>query len=123
MKNKTHARRHEAAQLEFLSDPAEAQAIARFRAFHVAHPDVWTQFKQVALQLIGRGYKHYSADGVGHIVRFNLSTSTDGHEPKINNNYIAYYARLWRAHFPQHADFFKTRKSSADQLGQIILTC
>ena len=40
--------------------------------------------------------------------------ATDGF--KVNNNYKAFYSRLFMVEHPQYEDFFRTRKSNADDI-------
>ena len=35
---------------------------------------------------------------------------TTGEDFKISNDYIAFYARLWKAKHPQHKDLFTTKR-------------
>lgn len=85
-----------------------------FREFHACHPDIYDLFKRLTFDKIELGFAHYSADAVLHAVRWHYDTSTNGDAPKINNNYTAFYARMFHKDFPQYDGFFKTRKSKAD---------
>jgi len=81
--------------------------------FHTAHPEVWLEFERIAMQLIARGFRRYSADGVMHIVRFRTSAGDNGGLFKINNNHVAWYARRFAEAHPEHADFFRFRERRA----------
>lgn len=105
-----------------MTDPAEKDRASEIKqqcvAFHLHHPEVWAEFKRVAFVLINRGHKHYSADGVMHVVRFATSAGVAGAdgkgEPfKINNNFVALYARRFVRLHPEHADFFQQRSRTS----------
>lgn len=78
--------------------------------FHLAHPEVWREFERITLSLIHRGWHHYSADGVMHIVRYHTTAGDDPGAPfKINNNHVSWYSRLFAQRHPEHAAFFRFR--------------
>ena len=82
----------------------------QFLAFHTANPQVYGEFGRIAQTLIRRGWKHYSADGIGHIIRWERRISIEGtHQFKMNNNHMAFYARLWVEDNPEQAEFFRLR--------------
>ena len=81
-----------------------------FLAFHAANPQVYEEFDRIARTLIGRGWKHYSSDGIGHIIRWERRISIEGtHQFKMNNNHMAFYARMWLEDNPEHGGFFRLR--------------
>ena len=82
--------------------------------WHKANPEVFEAFEAIAFDLIKQGHRHYSADAILHIVRFNLSKSKGPDQYKINNNYSAYYSRLFTHYHPEHKDFFETRNVKND---------
>ncbi len=81
----------------------------RFSIFHTNNPRVYELFREFTLEVIDRGYESYSADAIMHRVRWEANIVTDDPRFKINNNYVAFYARLFMAEFPHHKDFFETR--------------
>jgi len=83
----------------------------RFAEFDAAHPEVYAAFAMFAAQMRGRGYTHYSADGIMHIVRYHAAVNAerDGGGFKINNNFVALYARKLVAADPSFAGFFAFR--------------
>lgn len=82
---------------------------ARFLAFNRQNPEVREQFFAFALGLIRRGYRHYSAHGILYRVRLEQVGLF-----KINNDWSAFYARLFREAYPQYRGFFRFRISRAD---------
>lgn len=79
-----------------------------FIKYHQENPEIWQEFKSLALRLIGRGVKRYGAKCIMEVVRYHKTITTKG-EFKINNSYTAHYARAFIAKYPQHKDFFETR--------------
>lgn len=66
-------------------------------------------FISTALSMRRRGYKHYSADGIGHILRWQSAVREEG-PFKINNNNISALSRRAMDRCPELAGFFRTRK-------------
>lgn len=80
--------------------------------FHKQHPEVFERFRQIAFDLISNGHKHYSSDGILHVVRFELNRQIKdpGSQYKINNNWTPYYARYFIWMYPEYENFFETRE-------------
>jgi len=83
----------------------------RFAVYHAKNPHVYVLFKKFAFAAAAEK-QMYSADAVLHRMRWFTDIETTGDQFKINNNYAAYYGRLFMADFPRHAGFFRTRMSS-----------
>lgn len=84
----------------------------RWWIWHKANREVYDAFESIAFELIQQGHKRYSSDAILHIVRFNLNkTKGPNDQYKINNNYSAYYSRLFTHYHPEHKDFFETRET------------
>jgi hypothetical protein len=81
-----------------------------FLEYHKTNPHLYEAFKQVALDAMNMGFRTYGANGIFEIIRWKRAERGDG-EFKINNNYAPLFARLFANEFPQHADFFRFRKS------------
>lgn len=83
--------------------------ISAFLEYHRTNPDIWTSFEEKALEIIGLGLPHYGAGAIAEVIRYErLKQGRDGF--KINNNYRAYYARVFEVKWPEHKGFFETRK-------------
>ncbi len=81
-----------------------------FALYNAAHPEVYASFCEIALGLIRRGHKHYSADAILHVIRYRAAIKKDVLTLyKINNNYTSRYARKFMQDYPHHAGFFETR--------------
>ena len=96
----------------------EHEIDTHFRAFHRDNPSVFRLFCKFTLEVISRGFMHYSAKGVLERVRWETSLETvdpgafepEGRPLKINNNYSSRYARLFMQKYPQYEGFFRTRE-------------
>ena len=89
------------------------QIFKAFEAFHLENPQVWELFQRFALEIVNRGLDHYGSAAVFERLRWHIAMST-GRGIKLNNNYCAYYARMFGQAFPQHAAFFRNRKLVSD---------
>lgn len=85
---------------------------AQVKAFHKENPKVWVLFKRFTLELINRGFEHYSAKGVFERIRWESSQAENRgkNDWKLNNNHSAFYARAFMKKFPEHDGFFRTRE-------------
>jgi hypothetical protein len=88
---------------------AKTKLEAEFEKFHSENPRVYELFRQFALEAICKRHVHYSADAIMHRVRWETSISTTDNEFKINNNHVAFYARMFMDENPEHDGFFETR--------------
>jgi len=85
-----------------------------FERFHVENPRVYELFERFTLQVIKRGFKHYSADAICHRLRWETGIETRGDDRKINNNFVSAYARLFERDHPEYRGFFRKRTSRYD---------
>jgi hypothetical protein len=86
----------------------------KFIEYHAKYPKVYEYYKGVIAQLINRGFKKYSSDGVLHIVRFTKHDEIKKDGFKVNNNYTPYYARLYESEHPELKGFFAMRKTKVN---------
>lgn len=90
------------------------QILEAFERFHLANPRIWVLFQQFTLRLSNAGHTTYSAKAVFEVIRWHIDTDTsrpDGQEAvRLNNNYTAYYARMFHLRWPNLGNFFKVRK-------------
>lgn len=80
-----------------------------FLSAHKACPEVWKYFEKFALEAIASGRQHYGAKGIMERVRWHTEIE-HGAEFKANNNWTAYYARIFTAKYPEHGEFFEFRE-------------
>lgn len=81
-----------------------------FWRFHWANPVVYQVFSRFALEAALRGRRKFGVAAIWERMRWELNLATDGDEYKLNNNYPAFYARLWMADNPQHQGLFSLRE-------------
>lgn len=86
--------------------PLEAQ----FDEFHAANPHVYEEFARFTREAIAAGRKRIGAKLIFERLRWHTEIETRGEDFKVNNNYSAFYARLWMRNNPGHGDVFATRK-------------
>ena len=87
----------------------------KFDAFHAENPDVWRRFEFHALALARKGVKHYGAKTVYEYLRYTYDLATRSDDGlKLNNNYTAYYARLFKQEHPECADLFSYRRIAGE---------
>lgn len=87
--------------------------------FHAENPKIYQSFKDFALKAIkvanSKNIRYLSADMVMHRVRWgNFIANTDD-KYKINNNWVAYYSRLFQAEHPEHSHLFRNRSTSVER--------
>jgi hypothetical protein len=79
-------------------------------AWHKENPQVWKYFERFAFEAIAHNRKKISHWLIINRIRWETSIVTTGDDFKISNDYIAFYARLWKAKYPQHKDLFNTKR-------------
>lgn len=84
----------------------------RFEAFMKAHPEFYVAFKRHALELILKGRRNYSADGIFHVIRFHSALRDSTGTYKVNNDFTRPMAERFHADYPEHAGFFRMRGGS-----------
>lgn len=78
--------------------------------FHRENPMIWEYFQKFSFEAIAKKRKKISHWLITNRIRWEVYVVTTGEDFKINNNYIAFYARFWQETFPQHKDLFNTKK-------------
>lgn len=92
--------------------PHDIKHLANFKRFHQDNPKVFHQVVKYADQQKQKR-KHYSIEIIINVIRFWTDLDSVGEPFKINNNYKAYYSRMYM----QYRDckgFFELRGSLAD---------
>lgn len=92
----------------------DADLVAAFWEYHRENPHIYRLFKRFALEAIDRGRKHLGAKMIFERIRWYTQVETTGDPFKINNNYHAYYARLFMRDHPDYDGFFRTRKAQGE---------
>jgi len=78
--------------------------------WHKENPHVWKYFERFALEAISNGHNKISHWLIINRIRWEVTIVTTGSDFKISNDYIAFYARLWQAKYPQHKSLFNTKR-------------
>lgn len=91
---------------------------ASFNEFHRLNPEIYEEYKILALKAIKAGHKRISSNMIINVIRWEFFISTKPtlfdkpgkhSKYKINNDYSSRYARLFAHDFPQHADKLEMR--------------
>lgn len=83
---------------------------ARFAEFDEKHPEIYAEFRRIALAILNAGGTHASSDGILHTVRCNDQIRRgDDCEWKVNNSYTSRFSRKLAAEDPRFASFFEFR--------------
>jgi len=96
----------------------------RFWKFHYENQHVYQMFCRFCREMMGAGYTVLSAGLIFERMRWETMILTNDPEFKLNNNYRAYYARLWMADHADTGCIFRIRevpsdKGCADELSQM----
>ena len=83
----------------------------KFEQYHEDNPHVYDLFKHFTFELIEHGAKHYSPQAVIERIRWHTTIQTEGDAFKINNNWSAYYSRMFMQDYPEHNTFFRKRQT------------
>ena len=91
-----------------------------FQEFHANNPQVYKEFKHLALKAIRNEKTKISFKMILNVIRWEVFIapvertlfSNDGKKTrfKINDAYSSHYARLFIKDFPQHKEKIETRK-------------
>lgn len=93
---------------------------ASFWIFHNDNPRVYSMFDAFTRYAISRGRKRFSAKVIVERIRWETTLETTDGEWKINNNYPAYYARLWMRNNPVNEGFFAIRELRAGPVSEAL---
>ncbi len=88
----------------------------RFDDYHKNNPEVYDLFRRYTLQAIQSGYKHFGSQMIIEKIRWQTAIVKGDHDFKINNDFAAFYSRMFTMEYPSYSDYFRTRKSVADEL-------
>lgn len=83
---------------------------AGFLSFHRENPGVWREFERFALDAARAGRQHYGAKSIMERVRWECEIA-HGSDFKCNNNWTAYYARIFAAKYPEYSGIFEFREA------------
>ncbi len=94
------------------------EMIDHFRAFDAENPRVFGLFVRFAHEARAAGHEYFSADAIVHRIRWETAIVTRDHncDFKVNDHYVAFYARKLMAEDPSFRGFFRLRSSVADMM-------
>lgn len=78
--------------------------------WQLENPDFYPSFfRPAALAQIKKGAQRMSVNDIFEALRLRSNFSSTTESWKLNQNYRAYYVRLFLTEFPQHAERFRMR--------------
>lgn len=80
----------------------------KFQAYHKDNPHIFSNFERYTFELIHAGRKRIGSQMIIERMRWDSAIAGDDGF-KINNNYAAYYARLFEAKHPRFKGLFTRR--------------
>jgi hypothetical protein len=72
--------------------------------------DVCRHFEKIALELLGLGFKRYSADAILHRIRWHMHVECGNLAFKCNDHWTAPLARWFLKRNPKAAELFELRE-------------
>lgn len=84
-----------------------------FLAYLPENLHVYDAFEREALKVIRRGFEHYSARTILHVLRHHSALEENGSRWKLNDHVSPYLARLFDLMHPAHAGLFEFRETKA----------
>lgn len=93
------------------------QIFRRFVEFHQANPAIYALVEKYALEAARAGRLRLGISMIFERIRWYVSVETVGDDVKVNNDFRAYYARMFLAKHQSLAKFFSVRRrTSAEKL-------
>jgi len=86
----------------------------RFEIYHKENPHIYHQFRFYALEVIKSGFKNFGAQMIIEKIRWETGVVSKNSDFKINNDYAAFYSRMFMSEYPNYKGYFRLRKSIAD---------
>ncbi len=86
----------------------------KFVEFDTANPKAYRMFDRFAWQAVRAGRTVLSAKAIFERMRWQTFLETTDEDYKLNNNYHAYYARLWMLRNPTSGARFRTRTTAGE---------
>jgi len=86
---------------------------AKFKTYHKNNPHIYDAFESITLDLIKLGRTQFAVRNILGKMRWDMAISGDD-EYKINENYSAYYGRLFEEKHPLHEGFFRKKNILPD---------
>lgn len=84
--------------------------------YHADNPQIYEAFERFTMEAINSGRKYFSSEMIINRMRWYTAIEAKNDIFKINNDLKAFYSRLFENNHPQYKDFFRKRRSIADEL-------
>lgn len=104
----------------FIAEGADAISIDIFFEVAMKRIDIWKEFERLALIVWETGRRRYSAQTIMHVIRWDSEIERGQGEFDINNNWIAYYSRMFMMQYPEAEGFFETRNFKEKNYGNVV---
>jgi len=82
---------------------------ATFWKFHEENPTIYILFNRFAFEAATANRGLFGVAAIFERIRWFTTVETRGDMYKLNNNFRAYYARLWMRNNPDYDGFFRVR--------------
>lgn len=86
----------------------------KFEEYHKDNPHIYRQFIYYTIRAIESGYKNFGSQMILEKIRWESGVESKNSDFKINNDYAAFYSRLFMNEYPQYSGYFRIRQSYAD---------
>lgn len=86
----------------------------RFEIYHKENPHIYRQFVIYTIHAIESGYKNFGSQMIFEKIRWETGVVSKNSDFKINNDYAAFYSRLFMNDYPSYNGYFRVRQSYAD---------
>lgn len=81
-----------------------------FDDWHADNPAIWKYFQRFSFEALAHGRRKISHWLIINRIRWEVFVLTTGRDFKISNDFIAFYARLWRKTYPEHKTLFNIKR-------------
>lgn len=91
----------------------------QFLEYHAENPHIYERICKYADEAISAGREHIGIGMLFERIRWYTAVEARGRPDglKLNNNFRAFYARMWLADHPERPDFFETRRQRYSGVG------
>lgn len=97
-------------------------SIEKAQQYHKKYPFIWVAFENECIKAVKKGSSHESAKWFFEIMRRSYKELATSEKFKLNNDYSAFYARMWAEKHPGNANLFEFRDSKYDKQNNNQLT-
>lgn len=87
--------------------------VNKFKAYHQDNPHIYAAFEKLSLEAAKTGRNKFAVRNIFGKMRWDMAISGND-EYKINENYSAYYGRLFEEKNPKYSGFFRKKNILPD---------